>query len=86
VELPENRLIAPFGLSAFQFGNAPFINVLPLVSPFQLLAAEVFSDLARQTIAKGDQGLMYQDQAVDGQPSVLNGQAVEELFAQLAPE
>jgi hypothetical protein len=72
--------------AVFQFGNAPAINVQPLITPFQLLTAEVFGDLGRPTIASDDQGLMDHGQTVAGEPNVLNDQALEELFAQMGME
>jgi len=55
-----------------------------MVTPRQLLTADVFGELARQMMASEDQGLMDQDQKVVADPSVDNIKALEELFAQLA--
>jgi hypothetical protein len=58
VNLAPNEFSAPLRLPVFQFGNATLLNVLPLVTSGQLLIAEVFSDLARQSPASDDRSLV----------------------------
>jgi hypothetical protein len=59
--------------------------VVPVLSFGQLLTAEVFSDLARQTLASADEWMGH-DQALGAEPTDVSGQALEEFFAQLGVE
>jgi hypothetical protein len=67
-------------------GGTTFIGTLPLVTPGQLLVADIFSDTSRQLSAEDKQACADYVPVFDGEPQELASAVVEELFALLGQE